>query len=202
MRKIIKKLIFVFFYILVLPAGLLTIICKKALNTPLMFHFFAEAFSLLPAFLGQYVRGCYYHQTLKQCPSDLEIMFGSHFTKMDSIIGRNVVIAGHTTVGLVNLGDNSAIGSHISILSGRRQHGFGEVKEDLLAGEDTFDRINIGRSTFIGEGSIIMANVGDFTLIGAGSVVVKDIPDYVVAVGNPARVIKERPRPAQNQAGN
>ncbi len=202
MRKAIKKLVFICFYLLVLPAGLLAIICKKAFNTPLMFHFFAEGFSLVPAFIGHYVRGCYYYQTLKQCPSDLEIMFGSHFTKMEAIVGRNVVIAGHTTIGLVNLGDNCAIGSRISILSGRRQHGFGEVKENLLAGEDTFDRINIGRSTFLGEGSIIMANIGEFTIIGAGSVVVKDIPDYVVAVGNPAKVIKERPRQGQDQAGN
>ncbi len=202
MRKIIKKLIFICFYLLVLPAGLLTIICKKVFNTPLMFHFFAEGFSLVPAFIGQYVRGCYYNQTMKNCPADLEIMFGSHFTKMDAIIGQKVVIAGHTTIGLVNLGDNCAIGSHISILSGRRQHGFGEVKEDILEGEDTFDRIIIGRSSFVGEGSIIMANVGEFTIIGAGSVVVKDIPDYVVAVGNPAKVIKERPRLAQSQAGS
>lgn len=32
--------------------------------------------------------------------------------------------------------------------------------------------------------------IGENAVIGAGSVVVKDIPDNVVAVGNPARVVK------------
>lgn len=33
--------------------------------------------------------------------------------------------------------------------------------------------------------------IGNNVTIGAGSVVVKDIPDDCVAVGNPARVIKQ-----------
>jgi acetyltransferase-like isoleucine patch superfamily enzyme len=202
MKKAIKKLIFAIFYLAVLPAGLATIVVKKVFGSPALFHLFAEWFSLCPAHIGQYVRACYYYQTMPGCPSDLQIMFGSHLTKMDSVIGRNVVIAGHTTVGLVNLNDNCVIGSHVSILSGRRQHAFGEVQDDLFEGEDTFDRIDIGRSTFIGEGCMVMANVGEYSIVGAGSVVVKDIPDYVVAVGNPARVIKERPRVPQNRANH
>ncbi len=202
MKKAIKKLVFFIFYLLVLPAGILTIICKKVFGSPALFHLFAEWFSLVPAHPGQYVRGCYYYQTMKGCPSDFIIMFGSHLTKMDSVIGHNVIVAGHTTIGLVNLGDKSRIGSHVTILSGRRQHAFEAVQDDILEGKDTFDMINIGRSTFIGEGSIVMANVGEYSIIGAGSVVVKDIPDYVVAVGNPAKVVKERPRPSQNAGVN
>ena len=33
--------------------------------------------------------------------------------------------------------------------------------------------------------------IGDNTVVGAGAVVTKDLPANVVAVGNPARVIKE-----------
>lgn len=33
--------------------------------------------------------------------------------------------------------------------------------------------------------------IGDNTTIGAGSVVTKDVPANVVAVGNPARVVKK-----------
>lgn len=197
MRKAIKKLVFIIFYVLVLPAGLLTVIVRRVFGSPALFHFFAELFSLVPAHPGLYVRACYYFQTMHNCPSDLEIMFGSHLTKMDSIIGQNVIIAGHTTIGLVDLGDKSRISSHVTILSGRRQHAFGAVQDDILDGKDTFDMIKIGRSTFIGEASIIMANIGEYSIVGAGSVVVKDIPDYVVAVGNPAKVIKERQRPSE-----
>ena len=32
---------------------------------------------------------------------------------------------------------------------------------------------------------------GSNTVIGAGSVVTKDIPDWVIAVGNPCKVVRE-----------
>lgn len=32
--------------------------------------------------------------------------------------------------------------------------------------------------------------IGDNVVIGAGSIVTKDIPSHVIAVGNPARVIR------------
>lgn len=51
----------------------------------------------------------------------------------------------------------------------------------------------IGEMTFIGTGAIILPKVkiGSNVIIGAGAVVTKDIPDNCVAVGSPARVIKE-----------
>ena len=53
----------------------------------------------------------------------------------------------------------------------------------------------IGAFTFIGTNSTILPNVkiGKNVTIGAGSVVTKDIPDNSVAVGIPAKVIKEIP---------
>lgn len=51
----------------------------------------------------------------------------------------------------------------------------------------------IGDNVWIGAGAIIVpgVHIGRNTVIGAGSVVTKDIPENVLAVGNPARVIKE-----------
>ena len=53
--------------------------------------------------------------------------------------------------------------------------------------------ITIGDNVWIGGGAIINPGVtiGEGTTIGSGSVVTKDIPPYVVAVGNPCRVIKQ-----------
>ncbi|UCD94915.1 MAG: acyltransferase, partial [Candidatus Zixiibacteriota bacterium] len=65
---------------------------------------------------------------------------------------------------------------------------------EIMSGDPEFTKVKIDRGTFIGDNCTVMADVGDYSVIGAGSVVVKDIPGHVVAVGNPARVIKERPR--------
>ena len=53
--------------------------------------------------------------------------------------------------------------------------------------------VTIGDNVGIGGNTVIMPGVhsGSNTVIGAGSVVTKDIPDWVVAAGNPCRVIKQ-----------
>ena len=53
--------------------------------------------------------------------------------------------------------------------------------------------ITIGDNVWIGGGAIILpgVTVGENTVIGAGAVVTKDMPANVVAVGNPARVVRE-----------
>jgi maltose O-acetyltransferase len=59
--------------------------------------------------------------------------------------------------------------------------------------EEWAEPVTIGDNVWIGGNTTILPGVtiGSNVTIGAGSVVVKDIPDNCVAVGNPARVIKE-----------
>lgn len=53
-------------------------------------------------------------------------------------------------------------------------------------------KVKVGAGTWIGAGSVVVqcTTVGEWTVVGAGAVVVKDLPDNVIAVGNPARVIR------------
>ena len=53
--------------------------------------------------------------------------------------------------------------------------------------------VTIGDNVFIGYGSIVLpgVNIGNNVVIGAGSVVNKDIPSDSIAVGVPAKVIKD-----------
>jgi len=55
--------------------------------------------------------------------------------------------------------------------------------------------ITIGDNVWLGGGVIVCPGVtiGDNTVVGAGAVVTKDLPANVVAVGNPARVIRQIP---------
>lgn len=54
--------------------------------------------------------------------------------------------------------------------------------------------VTIGHDVWIGHGAIVLPgrHIGTGAVIGAGSVVTKNIPAYAVAVGNPARVIRQR----------
>jgi maltose O-acetyltransferase len=53
--------------------------------------------------------------------------------------------------------------------------------------------ITIGDNVWLGGGAIVLPGVtiGDNSVIGAGAVVMRDVPANSVAVGNPARVVRE-----------
>lgn len=57
---------------------------------------------------------------------------------------------------------------------------------------DVFGPIEIGDNVFLGFNTVILPNVkiGSNCVIGAGAVVTRDIPNNSVAVGSPARVIR------------
>lgn len=52
--------------------------------------------------------------------------------------------------------------------------------------------ISIHDNVWLGGGAVVLAGVtvGENTVVGAGAVVTKDLPADVVAVGNPARVVR------------
>lgn len=53
--------------------------------------------------------------------------------------------------------------------------------------------VTLKKGCVVGMGSIVMPGVtiGEGAIIGAGSLVIKDIPAWTIAVGNPAKVVKE-----------
>lgn len=62
--------------------------------------------------------------------------------------------------------------------------------------------VEIGNDVWIGWLALILSGVkvGDGAVIGAGSVVREDVPPYSIAIGNPARVVKERFTQAEREA--
>lgn len=192
MRKLAKYLVLGLTYLLVLPAGLSSRLLHQVARSSFLFDLFAQLFALMPGLPGRYIRACFYQQALRRAHLDLDIGFASIISKIDTEIGRRVLITGHTTIGRARIGDGAVIANYVSILSGRYQHNFTDPTRAILAGADSFSELQIGAGSFIGEHCVVMADIGDFTIVGAGSVVVKPLPGHVVAVGNPARVVKER----------
>lgn len=63
------------------------------------------------------------------------------------------------------------------------------IDQDYYPSKSVF----LKKGCWIGANAIILPGVtiGENSVVGAGSIVTKDIPDRVVAVGNPARVIRK-----------
>ena len=105
-------------------------------------------------------------------------------------IGKNVFINAccrFQDQGGIEIGDGSLIGHNTTIAT--LNHDFNPAKRQNL----TPSPVKIGKNVWIGSDCTILPGVeiGDGAIIGAGSVVTKSIPTNAVAVGNPARVIKE-----------
>jgi acetyltransferase-like isoleucine patch superfamily enzyme len=64
----------------------------------------------------------------------------------------------------------------------------------IIANSEISGSVKIGRNAWIAPAVTIIEGVtiGDNSLVGIGSVVIRDIPNDVVAVGNPARVLRNR----------
>lgn len=89
----------------------------------------------------------------------------------------------------VTIGDNVLLAPYVQIYSAT--HPTNPVER--LTGKEFAKPVSIGNNVWIGGGAIVCPGVriGGHVTIGAGSVVTNDIPDDVVAVGNPARIIKK-----------
>ena len=161
-----------------------------------LFDFFAKLFSLLPGKPGQYLRASYYMQTLAECHYDLFVGFGSFFSHATARVGRGVKIGSFSIVGTAILEDHVAIGSRVSVLSGKYQHGGGPRGRDIVHNDVHYEQVRIGARTWLGEGAVVMAHVGRHSIVSAGSVITRPVPDNVTAVGNPARVVRfAEPKP-------
>ena len=92
-------------------------------------------------------------------------------------------------VAKVKIGKNVLFGPNVSIYTaGHPLH-----PESRNSGYEYGIPVTIGDNVWIGGSAVIMAGVtiGSNVVIGGGSVVTRDIPDWVVAVGNPCRVIRQ-----------
>ncbi len=150
----------------------------------------AELLSLVPGKPGIFLRRSFYRMTLPACATDSHVGFGSTLAHPDAEIHAGAYIGSRCTLGSVIVEEDVMIGSNVDVLSGRRQHGFARRHVPIQRQPGTFERVRIGRNSWIGNSSVIMADVGRHCVIGAGAVVVKPIPDGCVAVGNPATVIR------------
>ncbi|MBD7957756.1 sugar O-acetyltransferase [Microbacterium sp. Sa4CUA7] len=92
--------------------------------------------------------------------------------------------------GGITIGDDCLIGHNVVIAT--LNHDMRPSRRsDLIPSP-----VVIGRNVWLGANVTVLPGVtiGDDAVVGAGSVVTKDVPAASIAVGSPARVVREVPR--------
>jgi len=110
----------------------------------------------------------------------------------DVFIGNNTFVGmSNVLIGPLRLGNNIIMAQNI-VASGLN-HIYEDINVPIVKQNVTTAQITIGDDCWIAANVVITAGVtiGKHCVIAAGAVVTKSIPDYSVAVGNPARVIKQ-----------
>ena len=120
-------------------------------------------------------------------------------------LGKYSEITWHCCVegaSFVHIGDRCFLGPGTKILgSTYKFDGYYSVQHlPEGASEVRYAGVTIEDDAYIGANCIIMPGVtiGEGAIIGAGSLVTKDIPAWTIAVGRPAKVIKEIPEKGNN----
>lgn len=110
-------------------------------------------------------------------------------------VDENVFIGPYTTIyghGGVRIGKDSLIAMQCRILSS--EHTIPPKNICIRSQPNILLPVNIGADVWLGAGVTVLGGVtiGDGCVVGAGAVVTKDLPAYSVAVGVPAKIIRNR----------
>lgn len=157
-------------------------------------HFVLVATNWLPdntPFLR--LRGWLVGHFLAKCGNNLRVGRNvTFYNPSEVILGNNIYIAfgcWFMAGATINIEDEVMFGPYCVIVSSNHSHNQGSFRNS----SPNLSPIYIRNGSWIGANVVITAGarIGPGAAIGAGSVVKGDIPSNVLAVGQPARVVKE-----------
>lgn len=116
----------------------------------------------------------------------LYVDYGSNITLGDRCFANYGLVA--LDVAPIVVGDDVQLGPNVQLLTPTHPLEPGPRRDKWEAASP----IRIGDNVWLGGGAVVLPGVtiGDNTVVGAGAVVTRDLPPDVVAVGNPARVVR------------
>lgn len=177
----------------------------KELNSKI--RFWKNVDRIGPDILGTYWRLFFRSKMIQLCKKkfyyfgeEADFRPGAYAVGCSQIsIGKRVVIRPGTmlhaetqSLGLsINIEDDVLIGCGVHIYV--ENHRF-DIPNVLISeqGHSQAKMVTLKKGSWIGANSIILPGVtiGENAVIGAGSIVTKSVPDKMVAVGNPAKVVR------------
>jgi phosphonate metabolism protein (transferase hexapeptide repeat family) len=134
---------------------------------------------------------------------------GAHRHVAWSTLGDYSYCVGGTQIAYAEIGKFSNIAANVRIYASMHpmhraslhhftyraaQYFEGEADEAEFFEWRASNSISIGHDTWIGHGAVIMpgVSIGNGAIIGSNAVVTKDVADFAIAVGVPARTIRQR----------
>lgn len=128
--------------------------------------------------------------------------------KMGCHVGKGCFIGDHVRIDqghadMITLEDNVSIASGSRLLCHQRDFSDYCVGDDYMQLGYIVKPIVLKRGCLIGMESFVMpgVTVGEGAIVGAGSMVTKDVPAWTVAVGRPAKVVRQIPERERNNGG-
>ena len=120
--------------------------------------------------------------------------------RMGAHVGKNVAIGDHVRIDSGHA-DMIYIEDYVQLTGGCRVLAHKRDLTDYHVGDNAADfgykvePVRLCKGCQIGMESMIMpgVTVGEGAIVGAGSLISKDIPAWTIAVGRPAKVVKEVP---------
>ena len=192
MKRFVKQFLNALAAVVVFPAVCVFRLQAAVVGADRVFCHWSQLLSLIPGLTGVYLRHAFLRLTTKGCGEDACVSFGTLFSHPGVSLGKTVYIGNYCSIGDVTIEDDVLIASHVSVMNGCRQHGTERLDIPIREQTGHYEAVTIGRDSWIGERATIAANIGRHCIIGAGALVLSPVPDYCIAVGVPARVIRDR----------
>ncbi len=120
----------------------------------------------------------------QECTNETVVRIGDR-----CLIGRGSGIVGHLSI---EIGDDVWTGHYVYITD--QNHGWDDPDLPISKQFQPEREVRIGDGSWLGHGTVVLpgATIGRNVVVGANSVVTGTLPDNCVAVGAPARVIRQR----------
>lgn len=125
-------------------------------------------------------------------------------------VSAKLMVGAHTSIGMgatISAAKRIVLGKQVllarNVYISDHGHAFEDVRMPIiLQGLRDVRDVLVGDGTWIGQNACVMpgVHIGKHCVIGANSVVTRSLPDYCVAVGSPARIVKQYDEKSQSWA--
>lgn len=157
--------------------------------------------------VGQFFRNTYHDLLISMmdwwilAPIEPRMLRPFLLRRLGAKVGKGVFVGDHVLVDenhadLITVEDHAHITGKTILLCHKRELADYYIGDDYAKLPYKYGKIHLGKGCSTGTGTLIMPGVtiGEGAIVGAGSLVTKDIPAWSIAMGRPAKVIREVPR--------